>query len=301
MDDSVKNTIDLIDIRRLLWVIVLLTLLAGAFPFVYCGQFSRAMRWQIGLWLFGVMTVAAMLYTPFTKSALAVLGVGGIAIYLAIIVLAWKTKQVLPWKPYQKWWGYLLLFIAFQGVAYCLTTGARDYWCEAFSIPANSMNDTILSGDRIMVEKLIFRVDESKRQSLVVFRAPEDPRHPTRMNYVKRLIAVGGDRVAIKNDQVFVNGQPIEEPYAKYEGELDFRLRDKMQQFPEQIVPADQAFVLGDNRWASMESRFLDLYRMPISSAKPSVFSGLRSISTSFPLANFRKGAKNSVRFVGNE
>ena len=77
------------------------------------------------------------------------------------------------------------------------------------------MNDTIFAGDRILVEKLIFQVDDSRRQSLVVFRAPEDPRHSTRINYVKRLIAVGGDRVAIKNDQVFVNGHALEEPYAK--------------------------------------------------------------------------------------
>jgi signal peptidase I len=256
MEDGESDPIDLRHTRRRLWVIVLLTLLAGAFPFVYCGQLSRAIRWQFGLWFFGVMTVAAMLYTPFTKPALGVLAVDCIAIYLAIILLAWKTEQVLPWKPYQKWWGYLLLFVAFQSVAYCLSMGVKDHWVEAFSIPTNSMSDTVFSGDRIFVEKLIFRVDESKRQSLVVFRAPEDLRHHSRVNYGRRLIAVGGDRLAIKSDQVFVNGQPLEEPYAKHEGELDFRFRDKLQQFPEQVIPAGQAFVLGDNRWASLDSRF---------------------------------------------
>ena len=135
MEDGESDPIDLSDTRRRLWVIVLLALLAGPFPFVYCGQLSRAIRWQLGLWFFGSLALAAMLYTPFVQAALIVLAAGSIAIYVAIIVFAWKTEQVLPWKPYQKWWSYLMLLMAFYVAGYCLATGVRDYWCEAFFIP----------------------------------------------------------------------------------------------------------------------------------------------------------------------
>lgn len=114
---------------------------------------------------------------------------------------------------------------------------------QAFWIPSGSMIPTLMPGDRVLVAKFWYRFAEPKRGQIVVFRYPLDP---TR-DFVKRLIALPGESVEIKNGIVYINGEVLEEPYVK---NRDFLSMEKT------IVPREQYFMMGDNRPNSQDSRF---------------------------------------------
>lgn len=114
---------------------------------------------------------------------------------------------------------------------------------QAFWIPSGSMIPTLMPGDRVLVAKFWYRFTEPKRGQIVVFRYPLDP---TR-DFVKRLIALPGETVEIKNGVVYINGEVLEEPYVK---NRDFLSMEKT------TVPRGQYFMMGDNRPNSQDSRF---------------------------------------------
>jgi signal peptidase I len=148
----------------------------------------------------------------------------------------------------------------------------RAAFVEAYKFPTGSMEDTILRGDQILAVKwaygwrepvlghVIFGARRPKRGELVVFRFPEDRSRP----FVKRLIGLPGETVAIRDKKVFINGSPLDEPYARFleppirvgDPEYGFRGEAKRDNWGPQVVPAGQLFVLGDNRDNSRDSRF---------------------------------------------
>lgn len=121
-----------------------------------------------------------------------------------------------------------------------------------------SMEPSFYHNERIIVNKLIYRFAEPKRGEVVVFHAFEDA------DYIKRVIAVGGDKVRVDGDDVYVNEQIIEEPYLKeqlerahqngllYNVSLNFNGNDGTSSV---LVPEGTVFVLGDNRPRSKDSR----------------------------------------------
>lgn len=103
-----------------------------------------------------------------------------------------------------------------------------------------SMEPTLRNGEFVIVNKLAYRFGEPQIGDVIVFHYPRDPEQ----EYIKRVIGLAGDQVRISNGQVFVDGQPIEEPYIsappRYESDW--------------VVPEDSLFVLGDNRNNSSDS-----------------------------------------------
>ncbi len=114
---------------------------------------------------------------------------------------------------------------------------------QAFYIPSGSMEPTLQPGDRIFVNKFIYRFREPERQEIIVFRYPVHPQQ----KFVKRIIGLPGDKVKISNGQVYVNGDLLAEPYLKEHSYSDYPLTE---------IPAGHYFVLGDNRNNSQDSRF---------------------------------------------
>ena len=127
----------------------------------------------------------------------------------------------------------------------------RTFIMAPFKIPSGSMRMTLIEGDRILVNKFIYRFRPPERGDIIVFRYPEDPKRP----FIKRLAAIGGDTVEIRNGKVFVNGEALDGLGAfgtnRYYNQGSFG-----QEGQEIHVPPGEYFVLGDNSLSSHDSRF---------------------------------------------
>ncbi len=119
---------------------------------------------------------------------------------------------------------------------------------QSFVVEGSSMEETLQHGERLIVNKLVYRFSDPDRGEIVVFtpQGAEDNR------YIKRIIGLPGDTVYIQDGEVFVNGEPLEEDYIKEE------MREVGESGPFEI-PEDSYFVLGDNRNHSADSRFPNL------------------------------------------
>jgi len=112
---------------------------------------------------------------------------------------------------------------------------------QSFVVIGASMEPSFEEGQRLLINKAIYHFREPQRGDVIVFRPP----HNQRADYIKRIIALPGDTVEIKEGAVYVNGSELYEPYI--EGPPRYTLG-------EEIVPANNYFVLGDNRNNSNDS-----------------------------------------------
>ncbi len=141
----------------------------------------------------------------------------------------------------------------------------RAYIIQAFKIPSGSMIPTLLIGDHILVNKFIYGTKipltdkkiliwrSPEQGDIIVFKYPENPKK----DFIKRVIATGGDVVEEKNKIVYVNGRALVEPFAHH---FDRSVRpggnDPRDNFGPVVVPKDKFFVMGDNRDQSYDSRY---------------------------------------------
>lgn len=150
-------------------------------------------------------------------------------------------KKNRKFKQYLK---YIILDILIAAVVSVLLI---TYVASAYKIEGNSMQTALFDQERIIISKLSIRTDSIHRYDIVVLRKPDEPRK----SIIKRVIGLPGERIEIKNGDVFVNGKKLPEPYLKKEKDLMFRsIRMK-----ERVVPIDHFFVAGDNRTVSQDSR----------------------------------------------
>lgn len=124
----------------------------------------------------------------------------------------------------------------------------RVYFLEARYIPASSMLPTLEIGDRLIINKIIYRFRNPQRGELIVF-SPTDAllERNYKDAFIKRIIGVPGDKVEVEEGQVYVNGQLLQEGYILEKPDYDFG---------PVIVPPDSYFVLGDNRNNSFDSHY---------------------------------------------
>lgn len=112
-------------------------------------------------------------------------------------------------------------------------------------VPTGSMENTIMTGDRILALRTAYWKDAPERGDVVVFRYPDDASGETL--YVKRIIGEGGDQVQILDGRVYVNGEPLAE---------DYLAEEMIGDYGPYLVPAGCYFMMGDNRNHSLDSRF---------------------------------------------
>lgn len=132
--------------------------------------------------------------------------------------------------------------IAFLAAAIIIT-----FVFETVSIDGRSMEPTLKDRDKLIIEKLSLQFTKPKSGDIVVIKNPTD----TRERLIKRVVAVGGDRVMINNNKLYINGAAKDEPYIKNNSIKGY--------YSEVIVPENTIFVLGDNRNNSRDSRFPDV------------------------------------------
>ena len=119
----------------------------------------------------------------------------------------------------------------------------KSFLIQPFYIPSASMEPTFMPGDHVLVNKFIYRYSEPERGDVLVFKFPLDQSK----DYIKRVIASGGERVELRGGKVLVNGKPIKESYTR-------RSFDVTPYGPRK-VDKGEFFVLGDNRGNSADSR----------------------------------------------
>jgi signal peptidase I len=157
-------------------------------------------------------------------------------------------------------------------VAVILAFFVRTFVVQAFKIPSGSMEPNLLIGDHLLVNKFVFAptvtpleqkllpIEPIRRGDIVVFKYPEDPSR----DFIKRVIGLPGDMIEMRNKTVYVNGQPLDEPYAHFiyppedsgSSAPDVGTGDLLRSFPPMMVPPDNYFMMGDNRDNSQDSRY---------------------------------------------
>lgn len=144
-----------------------------------------------------------------------------------------------------KEWGQSII------IAFVLAMIIRTFVVQAFKIPSGSMRPTLIEGDRILVNKYIYRFREPERGDIVVFKYPEDKKK----DFVKRLIAKSGEVVEIKNGNIYINDKIANEPHIIRE--IYYYNRGDCGKEGQKIaVPKNAYYVLGDNSGSSRDSRY---------------------------------------------
>jgi signal peptidase I len=128
----------------------------------------------------------------------------------------------------------------------------KKNYIQAFKIPAGSMKPTIVVGDQILVDRRPTAQDP-KPGDVIVFEYPVDPAK----DFIKRVIAVGGDTVEIRDKELLINGEPKAEPYVIHSDTKTIPAKvSPRDNFGPVTVPKGSFFVIGDNRDESYDSRF---------------------------------------------
>ena len=144
-------------------------------------------------------------------------------------------------------------------IAFAIAAFIRYFLFTPIVVDGDSMMPTLENGDRMIVNKFSYKIGEPNRFDIVVFHAPEQK------DYIKRVIGVPGDFVEYKDDQLYINGEPIDEPYLDaYKAEIsegnltgDFSLKDIDPSLD--VIPEGYVFVMGDNRRFSKDSRHIGI------------------------------------------
>jgi signal peptidase I len=264
--------------KRSPWLAAALSLVSTGLGHVYCGRIVRGLALFCGSLLFAPLAVALALISPATAILVVLIlaFVAVIGLYLFAVVDAWRLARAVGTsftpRDYNTPLVYLLLGLV--GVIYpaAALVYLRGHVFEAFSIPTNSMVPTILEGDHVLVNKMVSSTPE--RGDVVVFRAPSRPGQ----NWIKRVIGLPGDRVEVRDGEVFINGKKLERERVpgSHLPELGPQLRgkvytenlagrryriqlgggeEKAADFAEKTVPEGSYFLLGDNRDNSLDSR----------------------------------------------
>jgi signal peptidase I len=153
-------------------------------------------------------------------------------------------------------------------IAVILALFVRTWVFQAFQIPTGSMEKNLLIGDHLIVNKMVFAPTVSaierailpdrpiQRGDVVVFKYPEEPDR----DFIKRVIGLPGDRLELHRKRVYINGQPLDDPWAQYLSPPSTdgppQVGNKSEEFGPVTVPADQYFMMGDNRDNSQDSRY---------------------------------------------
>ena len=164
-----------------------------------------------------------------------------------------RLEGIIPNREIREWVEALIFAFAVMAVV-------RTMIFAPFQIPTGSMIPTILEGDRIFATLYdyglpvpltgikLFR-QPVERGDIIIFPFPEDPS----TDFIKRVVAVGGDNLELRGKRLYINGKPQDEPFAYYDPSFSASGFD--QQFGPIQVPEGKLFVMGDNRYNSSDSR----------------------------------------------
>ncbi len=236
---------------RLPWLALALTMCCPGLGQLYCGRAVRGLIIFGSFALFGPLVVGMSLVA--TSTASLFLFVGCLLVYLvAAVWAAFDARRIAQalsgqdytLRDYNHLAVYVLLSLTSVPYSIGLALFLRANVMEAFVIPTRSMSPTLISGDRILTNKLGISTRTFCRGDVIVFRNPEN----RRQSFVKRIVGLPGDNVEVNEHELLING------------EIQHRLSEKSPKIQppkisKQTVPAGSYFVMGDNRDLSHDSR----------------------------------------------
>jgi signal peptidase I len=139
---------------------------------------------------------------------------------------------------------WLIEVVVIVAAAFVLALLVQQFLVKPFAIPSPSMEPTLVEGDRVLVNRLVYHFRSPESGDVIVFHPPNtegsDP-------FIKRVVAVGGDTIAVHDGQLYVNGVPREESFIKEHPIIG--------DYPETRVPDGYIWAMGDNRNNSGDSR----------------------------------------------
>lgn len=230
---------------------LLLTLVTNGLGQFYNGQ---PVKGAVYFLLMAFISVWAAVFDSFgTFSSLVWILIAGaaakITAFIDAAVGALNRQHYVP-KPYNRWYYYLAIAVLANLLFMSLDPFSGQY--QGYKVPSGSMLPTIEAGDYILADKSFVKGRPLARGDIVLFARPDQPQK----TYVKRVMGLPGETFEIKGDKVYINGQAIEDPWGK------FVKTDKAgdpppnrSNFGPKKIPVDSYIVLGDNRYASLDSR----------------------------------------------
>jgi len=173
----------------------------------------------------------------------------------------------MPTQPFKK--SVVREYFESIVIAVILALFVRTWVVQAFKIPTGSMENNLLIGDHLLVNKFVFGptplaigrallpVRDIRRGDIVVFKYPEEPER----DFIKRVIGLPGETVELRNKKIYIDGKPLDEPYVHFltppSSEFqEVTSADLRENYRPSVVPAGSFFVMGDNRDNSQDSRY---------------------------------------------
>jgi signal peptidase I len=238
------------------WLAGLLTFFTLGLGHLYYGDVKKGIFLFAGGQLFLIIAFSSFhFYAPIGPIIAIICGIAYLIYCIADSVSGAKAyKNSYSMKRYNKWYMYILYwFVASFVIQTIVEVTVKSNIAQAYKIPSGAMMDTLQIGDHIMADKFTYKLSKPKRGDIVIFPFPNDPSK----DYIKRIVALGGEAIEIMDKKVMINGIKLDEPYTVYS---DLRIFPKninqRDNFGPVTVPDDSFFVMGDNRDQSNDSRF---------------------------------------------
>lgn len=159
-----------------------------------------------------------------------------------------EKEQKKKKNEWLEWIKAILLAVAFVFIV-------RMFLFAPIVVEGPSMLPTLHDRDQMIVNKIAYTLGEPDRFDIVVFHAPE------KNDFIKRIIGLPGEHVEVKNNVLYIDGEPIDEPFLNDQiFTNDFKLEELEEGY--EVVPEDSVFVMGDNRSNSTDSRIIGVVPM---------------------------------------
>jgi signal peptidase I len=246
----------------------LLSLVTPGLGQMYNGKLKR------GIVFFGVYEILFILLYVFSGLRYEL---RGLVLFIAFIVILLgffiyvlldaifniNKLRVTVLKPYHKWYLYVgiltSVLIINEFILEPILPDIESF--KSYKMSSSSMAPTLLVGDRLIVDRKIYKDERPKRGDTIIFEFPNDPSK----DYCKRVVALEGEKIEIISNKVHIDEKLMDDPWGYFKSSAEETHFKKLENFGPEIVPKGALFVLGDNRDNSLDSRlfgFVELIKI---------------------------------------